>query len=371
AQQLGIATKPAESVPQAFFDPTTGTAADPTPFLTTYGLTDTALLSAGFAINTLGEPDQSALQVITEAGLQNAPYINLVEQLLIGVIGGPAGAQSVEDLFNFLQFSPGPFVFPGNDSLYVLNGYGAFVARLATGLPIQLQSPVQSITYGGSLVTLTTTGQTYQARTVIVTASIGVLASGAIAFSPALPPAYVAALAGLPMAHAYKIMLGFTRNPFNGRLGTQPGKQNNIVPLVDAPTPTFLVNYFAEEYPNAGTFMIAIVEGPDADTYEAMGPTNAAQAILQRAEVPFPGVTAAWNGQALASSWATNPYTRGCYTFATPGHAAARVQLAQPLSKQVWFAGEALSIRAHSLVHGAWESGIAAAYGALASLGVL
>jgi monoamine oxidase len=252
------------------------------------------------------------------------------------------------------------------------SGYGTFIARLATGLPVQLQSPVQSITYGGSLVTIaTTTGQTYQARTVIVTASTAVLASGSIAFSPALPPAYVSALADLPMGHAYKIMLGFTSNPFNGRLGTQPGKMRNFVPLVDAPTPAFSVNYFAEEYPNAGTFMVATAEGPDVDTYEAMGATNAAKAILQLVEAPFPGVTKAWNGQAIASSWSTNPYTRGCISFAKPGKTAARVQLAKPLGNQAWFAGEALSIHAHSLVHGAWESGTAAAYGALASIGVL
>ena len=40
-----------------------------------------------------------------------------------------------------------------------------------------------------------------------------------------------------------------------------------------------------------------------------------------------------------------------------------------PIDQKLWFAGEALSLSAHSQLHGAWLSGQSAAYGTLSSLG--
>src|SRR6266404_5368119 len=141
AKQLGIATFDGGNVPPTFFHVASGTkATDPeqADFIATYGPTNTALLAYGLGI-TGGAADQSALQVITDAGLANADYIKLVEQVLISVVdGGDASDQSVEDLYNFSQYSPLPFVYPPGDILFIPRGYGAFLARLANGLPVQV-----------------------------------------------------------------------------------------------------------------------------------------------------------------------------------------------------------------------------------------
>lgn len=376
AKQLGIDTVDGAVFPPVFFDLATGTKSsdlEQADFAATFGLANTALLAYGLSI-TLGEPDLSAHQVIAGAGLANADYVKLVEQICVSVVdtGDPAD-QSVEDLYNFGQFSPLPFFYPPNDSLFVPSGYGALLSRLAEGLPIQISSPVQSITYGGNTVGVkTAAGATYQAKAVIVTASVNVLKAGSIAFSPALPAAYTTALSGITMGHAYKALLKFNGEPFvNASLGVKAGKMANLVPLVDGTTPTFFANYLADMNPGAGPFLMIACEGEDALSFEALAPSAAGKQICTMLEPTFPGITAAWTGEILASTWQSNPYTLGCISYAKPGKASARLELAKPINNQVWFAGEACSVHSHSQVHGAWASGTDAGFAALAAIGAL
>jgi monoamine oxidase len=69
-----------------------------------------------------------------------------------------------------------------------------------------------------------------------------------------------------------------------------------------------------------------------------------------------------------ATAWQRDPWARGSYSFALPGHADDRAVLAAPVDDRLFFAGEACSRNFFSTAHGAWLSGIAAADAALASL---
>jgi monoamine oxidase len=66
-----------------------------------------------------------------------------------------------------------------------------------------------------------------------------------------------------------------------------------------------------------------------------------------------------------ASAWARDPYARGSYSHALPGHADARRTLAEPVDGRLFFAGEACSVHDFSTAHGAYRSGIAAAEAAV------
>ena len=59
--------------------------------------------------------------------------------------------------------------------------------------------------------------------------------------------------------------------------------------------------------------------------------------------------------------WAGDPFARGSYSFALPGHAGDRAVLAAPVDGRLFFAGEACSPHNFSTAHGAYESGVAAA----------
>jgi monoamine oxidase len=62
-----------------------------------------------------------------------------------------------------------------------------------------------------------------------------------------------------------------------------------------------------------------------------------------------------------SSAWAGDPFARGSYSFALPGHADDRAALAAPLDGRLYFAGEACSAHDFSTAHGAFLTGIAAA----------
>jgi monoamine oxidase len=61
------------------------------------------------------------------------------------------------------------------------------------------------------------------------------------------------------------------------------------------------------------------------------------------------------------SHWAHDPFARGSYSHALPGHAGDRAVLAAPVDGRLFFAGEATSPNFFSTAHGARDSGERAA----------
>jgi monoamine oxidase len=61
------------------------------------------------------------------------------------------------------------------------------------------------------------------------------------------------------------------------------------------------------------------------------------------------------------SRWAHDPFARGSYSHALPGHAGKRAVLAAPVDGRLFFAGEATSPNFFSTAHGARDSGETAA----------
>jgi monoamine oxidase len=61
------------------------------------------------------------------------------------------------------------------------------------------------------------------------------------------------------------------------------------------------------------------------------------------------------------SGWAHDPFARGSYSHALPGHAGDRAVLAAPVDGRLFFAGEATAPNFFSTAHGARDSGERAA----------
>ena len=70
----------------------------------------------------------------------------------------------------------------------------------------------------------------------------------------------------------------------------------------------------------------------------------------------------------LASSWFRDPWSRGGYSAARPGHAGARANLAVPVEDRLFFCGEAASPKYSATCHGAYLTGIAAGKSAAKAL---
>jgi monoamine oxidase len=63
----------------------------------------------------------------------------------------------------------------------------------------------------------------------------------------------------------------------------------------------------------------------------------------------------------VPTAWRANPFVRGAYSEARPGHAADRRAAVEARTGRIAFAGEALSPDAQTTCHGAWASGQAVA----------
>ena len=66
--------------------------------------------------------------------------------------------------------------------------------------------------------------------------------------------------------------------------------------------------------------------------------------------------------------WASDRFARGSYSYALPGKADCRAELAAPVDERLFFAGEACSRDDYSTAHGAYLTGLAAAEQAIAAL---
>jgi monoamine oxidase len=231
------------------------------------------------------------------------------------------------------------------DERFVAGGLGAMVARLGAGAPVRLNVAVRRVDHGGARVRLDTDRGTLEAKAVIVTVSTGVLASGALRFSPALPSALEQAIHDLPMGLLNKAFFAL-------RPGAAPAGVH--VTRIDA------AGRVGSLVTGAGV-AVTFVGGPVARALEAQG-RGAAAAFHRALVVVALGASALARPEAVAiTTWGRDPWTLGAYSAARPGRAAARRALVTELSGRVDFAGEAWEPVWATQAAGAWRSGERAA----------
>ena len=350
AQSLGYQTPINAPSPQVYgpYDEVTDTPA-PEPFLTlaftlNYLSLDTAISNVGAAIAAGLDIDLSVEALASDLDLLEAGS-GFSRRFLCNVTEGkPAAACSVLDIYNTEA--------RGHEDRLNMGGMGNFVLERYRHIPVHLGTRVEQIDWSGAGVRLSTSTGTVDARTVIVTAPMGVLARGALRFTPALPAAYEAAFHQLPMGVLDKIFLEFDQEVFAG---------------LDANTPVFPT----PDDPNGPLIISRLYDTNLCLVFAGAGQALALESQGERAMVEF-GLDAvaavagtrartAFSGRALATRWANDPNTFGAYTAAVVGGTAARAQLRIPVADRIHFAGEAASSASHSTVWGAYESGLAAA----------
>jgi monoamine oxidase len=229
-------------------------------------------------------------------------------------------------------------------------GFGSIVARRGRGLPVRLGAPVRHVRWDGPGATVETDAGSIRARAVIVTVSTGVLASGAIRFTPDLPLATQEAVADLPMGMLAKIPLQirdqrFGLEPFTDVLLARRGRRDL---------------YFLS-FPFASDLMIGFVGGDLGWELSAAGEAAAIDFATRGLVEMFGSNAAAAVVKGGLTPWASNPWTRGAYAAASPGRYGARAALARPVGDRIFFAGEALAGGLIQTCGGAFRSGEAAA----------
>ena len=237
----------------------------------------------------------------------------------------------------------------------VRRGYGALMAAYGAPCKLALNTEVTLIDHSASRVRIETSKGTLSAGKAIVTVPTSLIADEAIRFYPALP-SKVDAARGLPLGLADKVTLlldepddlpkdgnlrGATMRTAMGAYHLRPFGQ----PCIEG----FFGGRFARELEDAGDGAIA---AQAIDEIVAMLGSEYRRRLKPLAE----------------SRWAQDPFARGSYSHALPGHAGKRAVLAAPVDNRLFFAGEATSPNFFSTAHGARDSGERAAREVMGSL---
>src|ERR1700712_4949759 len=230
----------------------------------------------------------------------------------------------------------------------VRRGYGALVTAYGASCPLALNTEVTLIDHSGTRVRIETSRGTLTAGKVIVTVPTNLIADEAIRFHPELP-AKLDAARGLPLGLADKVTLALDEPDALPRDGSLRGATMrtamgtyHLRPFGQPCIEGFFGGRFARELEDAGDGALA------------------AESINEIAG--FLGNDFRRKLKPLAESrWAHDPFARGSYSHALPGHAGKRAVLAAPVDERLFFAGEATSPHFFSTAHGARDSGERAA----------
>jgi monoamine oxidase len=235
-----------------------------------------------------------------------------------------------------------------NRNWRVRRGYGALTAAYGSSLPIAFDCAVNLIDHSAKRLRIETSQGILGADKVIVTVPTNLIAEGALRFHPALPDK-VDAAAHLPLGLADKVMLaldGPEALPAEGNLRgatmrTEMGTYH-LRPFGQPCIEGFFGGRYARALEDEGDGAIAAASIDEIAGFLGND--------FRRKLKPL-----------RESRWALDPFARGSYSHALPGHAGKRAVLAAPVDGRLFFAGEATSPHFFSTAHGARDSGERAA----------
>lgn len=270
-------------------------------------------------------------------------------QLLNSILSSDYGADiDRAGIFGLAELS---YEGDGESNFRIEEGYTTLLQQLAEGLDIRLSTPVQRIQWGATGAEIITAQGTFEADRVVITLPLGVLQAGDVTFEPPLPPEKLTAIQALGAGHVDKLILKFTEpfwpdefavlaTPLASQVWWRPGWGRD----------------------NESPILTALIGGQAAENFEQLDEQAVIQACLQDLEAIF-GVSnlaeKLVEGRFIA--WGKDPYAKMGYSHVPVGAVGQRAVLARSVENILFFAGEATHTIRAATVHGALESGLAAA----------
>lgn len=214
---------------------------------------------------------------------------------------------------------------------------------------ILLNQPVVAVQYGGSQVSVKTHDQSlYHADKLLITASIKCLQAKQIDFQPPLPAAKREAISKVFMGAGIKVFLEFDQRFYPDILA--------FGPIFEAFSAEEKFVYNAAYGKNSQRHILGLFAINQAAQAYLKHPTEAeliAQ-LLAELDAIFEGAASRHYQKHIIQDWSREEYIQGAYSYAFAGVQKDIVKrIAAPLAKQLYFAGEALSLKHQSMVQGA------------------
>ena len=270
----------------------------------------------------------------------NDPNYPILFDYLTGLNGIEANLVSARDFAS---------VNEGKD-LIIESGLANMIDKWATGININLNNQVKQINWGRKQIEIYTKSKKYVCKSVLLTVSNGILANEDIAFIPKLPDYKIRAIHNLPMGILNKIGVLFEEGTFkDNQLGwyvVTPDKYHNKISEIFS----FEIRKKEKEHM---IFFFGGKKGSDIENY----PKKYYKKIIEFIKKQFGDNIEKNIIKLIHSSWGKDPYSKGAYSYALPGHNFERDLLKKTLDKKVYFAGEATINKTYGTCHGAYISG--------------
>ncbi|XP_071469817.1 lysine-specific histone demethylase 2 isoform X1 [Marmota flaviventris] len=305
----------------------------------------------------LGEKiDEIYKAFVKESGIQFSELEGQVLQFHLGNLEYACGstlhqvsARSWDHNEFFAQFA--------GDHTLLSPGYSAIIDKLAEGLDIRLNSPVQSIDYTGDDVQIRTTdGTGFSAQKVLVTVPLAILQKGAIQFNPPLSEKKMKAINSLGAGIIEKIALQFPYRFWDSKV--QGADFFGHVPPSASQRGLFAVYYDMDPQKQQSVLM-SVIAGEAVASVRTLDDKQVLQQcmatlreLFKEQEVPEPT-------KYFVTRWSTEPWIQMAYSFVkTFGSGEAYDIIAEDIQGTVFFAGEATNRHFPQTVTGAYLSGV-------------
>lgn len=253
---------------------------------------------------------------------------------------------------------------PGNPNFALVDGYSRLWEELSCPIidVIHLNTPVTAIEWSEEGVIARNSNQEVRGRSAIVTIPVGVLKSGTVRFSPALPQRKQAALDKLGRGQTTSVLAEFRRPWWEDWIGPAHSFRRGE----SSPFRTFGSLFWDRPGPPA---LRSGVSWPYAMELTSH-PDRIRSLFLETLTEMFEGVDIEAELVSIeVTDWTSDPWTMGGPGAIVPvGSYQLRADLATPTPPLFW-AGEATHTRGHAdTVHGALEMGRRAALEVLHTL---
>ncbi|KAH7351906.1 hypothetical protein KP509_19G019600 [Ceratopteris richardii] len=232
----------------------------------------------------------------------------------------------------------------------VANGYNRVISTLAQGVDVRLNHRAARVLHSSNSVKVVTEdGRSFTADAAVITVPLGVLKAKLIKFEPNLPDWKEEAISGIGFGNENKIVLFY---------------ESMCWPDVDflgiaAPT-AYECSYFLSLHKATGhPVLVYMPAGSLADDIERLSDDAAMEFALTKLRIIVPHIGKPI--RCMVSRWGSDPNSLGCYSYDGVGKShALYMQMHMPVNN-LFFAGEATSIKFPGTVHGAFATGLMAA----------
>ncbi|NWQ66414.1 KDM1B demethylase, partial [Neopipo cinnamomea] len=228
--------------------------------------------------------------------------------------------------------------FAGDHTLLTV-GYSTLIEKLAEGLDIRLNFPVQSIDYSGEEVHVTTAdGTVWTTQKVLVTVPLALLQKNAIQFNPPLSEKKIKAINSLGAGVIEKIALQFPYRFWDSKI--QGADFFGHVPPNSSQRGLFSVFYDMDPE-GKESILMSVVTGDAVATIKNLDDQQVLQQcmtvlreLFKEQEVPDPV-------KFFVTRWSNDPWLQMAYSFVkTGGSGEAYDIIAEDIHGKIFFAGE-------------------------------